>query len=171
MGSTAPFMVIDTDILFKGMLSNKTAYRHTGFSHIADNSFVVGIIATVGGQVKCHRKTFLSRSQVAAIESIRFFGGRESRILPNGPRTHGIHSAVRTSQIGRNTGNIVEVFHAFEVGFGVDGFYGNLFGSYPVGIVVLQLRMSAMGESIGANIYVFEIRSHSVMLLSHWRVK
>ncbi len=64
---------------------------YTCFSHIAHYPFMVGIIAAVCCQVECNRQALLSGSQVTAIKSIGFLSGRKACVLPDSPRTHGIH--------------------------------------------------------------------------------
>ncbi|OPZ01126.1 MAG: hypothetical protein BWZ11_01854 [Bacteroidetes bacterium ADurb.BinA395] len=80
---------------------------HTGFSHITDNSFVVGIVTTMRRQIKCYGKPFLTCSQITTIKSIGLFSSGKSCILADSPRTRYIHAAVRSSQKWRNTGCIM----------------------------------------------------------------
>ena len=133
---------------------------NAGFAHVANNAFVVGIVAAVCRQVESHRETFLTAGQVAAIESVRFFGRREARILANSPRAHGVHAAIRTTQEWRQTGSIVQVLKTFEVFLGVNGFHRNLLRSQPVGFVSpFDFRRSHV-----CNIYFFEIRFHRLLI-------
>ena len=42
-------------------------------------------------------QTFLTGSQVTAIESVRLLSGRETCVLTDCPRTHSVHTAVRAT--------------------------------------------------------------------------
>ena len=85
---------------------------HTGFADIAHYAGVIGVISAVRCKVKCHGKTFLSGCKVAAIEGVGFGGGGEAGVLTDGPRTQGVHCAVRAAQEWRYTRYIMEVFEA-----------------------------------------------------------
>ncbi len=78
---------------------------------------MVGIVATVCGKVEGHGETFLTRREVAAVESVRLCGSREAGVLADSPGTEGIHGAVRATEEGRQTRHIVEVLEALKVGF------------------------------------------------------
>ena len=64
---------------------------YTGLTNVTHYTFVVGVVTAVRSQVKRHRQTFLTGSQITAIERIRFFGRRETCILTDCPRTQGVH--------------------------------------------------------------------------------
>ncbi len=107
------------------------AYRNARFAHVAHYARMVGVIAAVGGQVERHRKSLLPGGEVAAVEGVALLGGREARILADGPRTHHVHRAVGAAQEGGDTCRIVEVFESFEVLFGVSSLDGDLLGGHP----------------------------------------
>ena len=70
---------------------------HTCFADVTDDTHVIGVIATVGREVKSDRQTFLTGREVSSIERIRFLCGGESGVLTDGPGTQRIHGAVRAS--------------------------------------------------------------------------
>ncbi len=63
---------------------------------------MVGVVAPVSGQVEGNRQAFLPGGEVAAVEGVGLLGGRETRVLPDGPGPLGVHAGVRATQIGRN---------------------------------------------------------------------
>ena len=138
------------------------ADRHAGFTYIAYNALMVGVVATVCSEVEGNRKAFLSRSKVAAVESVRFFCGRETGILANCPGAHGIHGAVGAAQERGQAGYIIEVFKPFEVVFGVDGLHGNHLGGEPV--FTLGQRCVLVAESVARNIDSLKIGFHCYRL-------
>ena len=58
---------------------------------IADHARVIGIVAAVGGKVEGDAQALLPHREVAAVEGVRFLGGRETGILTDGPRAACIH--------------------------------------------------------------------------------
>src|SRR5919106_176285 len=73
-GSTAPFIVIDG------------VDRDAGHPDVAGNARMIAVVSAVGGQVERHRQPHLPCGQVPAVEGVRLLGGREPRVLPDGPR-------------------------------------------------------------------------------------
>ena len=71
--------------------------RYTRFTYITNHTFVVGIVTTVSRKVERNGQTFLTGSQVTAIESVRLLSGRETCVLTDCPRTHSVHTAVRAT--------------------------------------------------------------------------
>ncbi len=114
-------------------------HGHTCFADVAHHARVVGVVATVGGQVKGDGEALLSGSQVAAVEGVGLFGGGESGVLADGPRTERIHHRIGSAQERRDTGGVVEVFHTGEVIGTIHLLDGNLLRSQPVGADVVFL--------------------------------
>ena len=105
---------------------------HTSLADVAHNALVVRVVAAMCCQVESHRKTLLTGGNVAAVEGVRLFGGRESCVLAHRPGAHHIHRAVGSAQERRDTGSIVQMLHSGQVFFAVNRLYVNLFGSGPV---------------------------------------
>ena len=117
---------VEGDVVEEYLHIEDRIYGNTCFSDIADDAFVVGVVAAMGSQIESDGQSFLPCRQIATIESIGFFGGGEACILANSPRLHDIHGGVRSTQKWREPCGIVEMFHAREVVVGVNGFQGNL---------------------------------------------
>ena len=66
--------------------------RHAGLADIADHARVIAVIAAVRGEIEGDRQALLPGSEIAAVEGVRFLGGRETRILPDRPGPPGIHA-------------------------------------------------------------------------------
>ena len=139
------------------------ANGNTGLADIAHHARMIRVITAVRGQIECHGQTLLTGGQIATIESVRLFRRRESGILANSPRTHGIHAAIGASQERRQTGYIVEMLHAFKVVLRIEGLYHDLLRSTPVSHDALFFRPARSilsHEAGGLNIDVFIIRFH-----------
>ena len=78
--------------------------RHARLADIANDARVIGIVTAVGGKVEGDRQPLLPHRQIAAVEGVALLGGREARILPDGPRTAGIHRGLHTAREGREAG-------------------------------------------------------------------
>ncbi len=135
------------------------ADRHTGFAHITNNAFVVGIIAAMCSKVKCYRKSLLARGEVASVKSVGLGGCREAGILAYCPGTHGVHATVGTTEVGRKSCDIVQVLHSFEIFFGIDALYGDKFWGKPIFPVNFGCGRSGTA-GCRQNIDVFEIGFH-----------
>ena len=107
------------------------ADRHAGLAHVAHHARVVGVVAAVRRQVERHRQTLLACGEVAAVECVGLLGGRETRILADGPRTHHVHRRVGTAQERGDTCRVVQVLHAFEVLGRIGALDGNALGRQP----------------------------------------
>ena len=127
IGSTAPFMVIDTLIWSSGMPAEQRAHvvdridRHAGHADVAGHARMIGVVAAVGGEIERDRKAFLAGGEVAAIERVGIFRRGEPGILPDGPGLVDIHRRVGAAQIGRDAGPGLEEVDAFEIGLAVAG--------------------------------------------------
>ena len=155
--------LIQRDLIEQDLHVQDRVDSHTGFTDIPDHTRVVGVVSTVSSQVECHRQTFLSGSQIAAIESIRFFSGRESGILTDRPGTQRVHGRIRSTEIRRNSGNIIQMFHTFQIIGSIYRFHRNQLRGRPVfSDVVGFFPFSGAHGSLFRrfNIYIFKIRFH-----------
>ena len=107
------------------------ADRHAGLAHVAHYARMVGVVAAVRGEVERHRQTLLACGEVAAVEGVGLFGGRESGVLADGPRAHHVHRGIGTAQERGDTRRIVQVLHAFEVFDRIGALDGDLLGRQP----------------------------------------
>ena len=139
------------------------ADTHTCLTHITHYTSVIGVVTTVCRQVEGHRKTFLTRSQVTAIESIRLLSRGESCILADGPWAEGVHHGIGTAEEGRNTSREVKVFHAFEVFFRINGTHLDMLGSLPVviDVVVSNPLGTVLGLDASVYVYIIELFTHN----------
>lgn len=67
------------------------ADRNASLADVAEYTRVIGIVTAMRRQVECDRKTFLAGSQVAAVESVGFFGCGEAGVLTYRPGTEDVH--------------------------------------------------------------------------------
>ena len=141
---------------------------NTGFADIADDALVVAVVAAVCGKVEGAGEAFLAGGDVAAVESVALFGGGETGILADGPRTHHVHGRVRSAQEWRDTGGIVQVLHAFEVLLAIGGLDVNLFGRLPVLLDMVLFLPFGEGMLVflrGTDVDFCEIGSHYQLLI------
>ena len=103
----------------------------TGFPDIADDAFVVRVIAAVGGEVEGDGEAFLACGEVAAVECVGFLGGGESGVLADGPRLKAIHRGVGAAEEGGDAGLVFQVLHACDVVFRVERFDRDFFHGVP----------------------------------------
>ena len=104
---------------------------HAGLADIADDAFMIRVIAAVGGEVEGDGEAFLSGCQIPAVEGVGFLGGGEPGVLADGPRLETIHRGIGAAQKGRDAGLVVQVLHASEVVFGVERLDGDFFHRVP----------------------------------------
>ena len=119
------------------------ADRHTGFTHIAHNTCVVGVVTAVRGEVERHRQPLLSAGKVSAVERVTLLCRREAGVLTDSPRAERVHHAVRTAQERRQTSRVVEVFHSLKVFLRVNRLHLNVLRGFPVcldAVVLLPSR-------------------------------
>jgi hypothetical protein len=100
-GSTAPFMVIETDILSNG-IPEKRIYKdqnipppiallylhvfyavngHTRHPHITADPFMVRVVTTMSWQVKGHTESLLSSLQILSVKGVALLHSAKPRIL------------------------------------------------------------------------------------------
>ena len=89
------------------------ADAHACLAHITDDTGIVRVVTTVRRQVEGYGQSLLTACQVAAVESVRLLGRRETGILTDSPRAEGVHHTIRATEEGRNTGGKVQMLHAF----------------------------------------------------------
>ena len=68
-----------------------TINRNAGLANIADNAWMVAVIATVRCKIERYRKALLPSGEIATIESVGFLSGRKTRILADRPWPSSIH--------------------------------------------------------------------------------
>ena len=85
----------------------------------------------MGGEIEGDGEPHLARREILAIEGVGFLRRREARILADGPGPVRIHRGPRAAQVRRESGEAVEVFDAFEIGGGIEGFDRNSLGRGP----------------------------------------
>src|SRR3546814_16461003 len=78
--------------------------RDARLADIAGNARVIAVIAAMRRQIERDRQPLLPGGEVAAVESVRFLGGGEARILPDRPREPGVHRRLHPARIGREAG-------------------------------------------------------------------
>ena len=112
---------------------------HAGLAYITNHTFIVRVITAVRGEVESDRKAFLAGSQVTTVECIGLLCRREPCILADGPRTESVHHRIRATQIGRQTGSILQMLHALEVFFCINRLYFNMFRRLPISMDAVSL--------------------------------
>ena len=81
IGSTAPFIVIDTLMRSSGMPSNRIFMSSTesiatpAFADIADHARMIGVIAAMGRQIEGDRQPGLSGGEILPIEGVGVLRG------------------------------------------------------------------------------------------------
>ncbi len=146
----------EVDLVEKNLHVEDAVDGHTGFTHIAHHTLVVGVVTAVGCEVEGAAKTFLTSGDITAIEGVGLFSGREACILADSPGAHDIHGAVWATEEGDNTGGIVEMLHAFEVNMAVNRLDVDLLGGLPVllnVIVFLPLFKGLVAILLGLEVY------------------
>ena len=59
--------------------------RHPDLAHLGRGDRVVGVIATLGGQIERYRQAGLTLVEQEVIPLVGLLGGAEPRVLPHGP--------------------------------------------------------------------------------------
>ena len=126
--------------------------RHARHSHIAGCPLVVGVIASVRGQVERHRQPPLPGGKIAAIKSVGILGGGKPRILADSPRPSDIHRGIGAAQERRQARVGFGEIKVGEVAGAVGRLDRNALGGVPdiVGWGLTVGRMAAgRSETIG----------------------
>jgi hypothetical protein len=69
----------------------------------------------MGGEIEGDGEPFLPGSEVLSIKCIGFPGHGKTGVLSDGPGFAGVHGGYGTADIGRDTGEGVDVFHPLQV--------------------------------------------------------
>ena len=113
------------------------AYRYASLTYVAYNTWVISIIAAVGGQVEGDGQALLTSSQVAAVKRVGFLRSGEACILAYSPGTENIHGGIGATQEWRNAAHKVQMV-AFSIDIlGIQRFFRNaLQGCIVKGIII-----------------------------------
>src|ERR1700722_15016022 len=105
---------------------------------------MVRVVAAVCRQVECYGQALLAGGEIGAVESIRFLGGREARILSHRPRLREVHGRIWVPQKGREAGPVTREVNAVAIARPVERLDLNAFGRRPVSLFarVARLRWS-----------------------------
>src|SRR3546814_9172145 len=79
-------------------------YRDARLADVAGDARMVAVIAPVGCEIEGDRDAMLPGGEVAAVEGVRFLGGREAGILADRPGPAGVHGRIGPAREGRETG-------------------------------------------------------------------
>ena len=96
-------------------------------ANITNDARMVAVIAAMGGKIECNRKALLPGGQIAAIEGVRFLGGRETGILTDGPWAARIHRRTHTARERRKA----RKSGVTSIRAGVKWLYGYALGRMP----------------------------------------
>jgi hypothetical protein len=97
MGRTAPFMVMETDILIERDAVEEDLHvfdrvdGYAGLADVAGDARMIGVVAAVGGQVEGDREALLPGGERLAVEGVGGLGGGEAGVLANGPGPAGTY--------------------------------------------------------------------------------
>ncbi len=106
--------------------------RHARHADIAEHARIVGIVAAMRRQVEGDAQALLPAGDVALIERVRFFGGREPGILPHRPGAADIHRGIRPAHERREARIAVEMLHPCPIGRGIERLDRDALGGRPV---------------------------------------
>ena len=104
---------------------------NTRLAHITCYSWVIGVVSSVGCEIKGNRDTLATRRQCLAIEGITLFRRRKPGILTNSPPPTSVHSRLRSSNIGTEPRHSVRVRKLSRVLSGVKHLHWNIFRRKP----------------------------------------
>ena len=105
--------------------------RHAGFADIARHARMIAVVAAMRRQIEGHRKAHLPRREVLSVEGVGFFGGREARILADGPGPARIHGGAHAAHERHLPRQRVHRRDAFQVGSRVKRLHVEPFGRVP----------------------------------------
>ena len=91
----------------------------SGFSHVAGDARVVGIVTAVRGEVESDAESLLAGGEIAAIEGVGIFGRGKAGVLTDCPWTQCVHGGVWAAKEWRKTGGVVQMFDGCEIVGGV----------------------------------------------------
>ena len=109
-GSTAPFMVMLTDISSKRDAVEQQLHvldgvdRDARHADVAGDARIVAVVAAMGGEIEGDAEALLPGGEVAAVEGVGLFGGREAGILADRPRPTGVHRRIGPARERREAG-------------------------------------------------------------------
>lgn len=140
--------LVERDLVEQDLHVLHAVDRHAGLADVAGHARMVAVVAAVRGQVEGHAHALPARGQRLAIEGVRLLGGREARVLPDGPRAHRVHGGLRSAQVGLEARQRVGVLQALQVGGGVQRLDGDAVGRDPVQRRQVSAR-SRLGSGLG----------------------
>ena len=105
--------------------------RDPGLPDVADHAGVVAVVAPMRGEVERDREPLLAGRQVGAVERVRFLGGGETPVLPQGPRPVGVHRGVHAAHERLEAGERPDGFEVLDVLGGVERFDADAFRGVP----------------------------------------
>ena len=106
--------------------------RHASFADITDNAGVIGVVATVGGEVEGDGNALLTSRKRLAVEGVRLFGGGEPGILTDGPGAARIHRGFHAAREGLKARQAAHMGQACRILGGVERLDGDAFQRLPV---------------------------------------
>src|SRR5205085_1847612 len=74
---------------------------HAGLAHVAPRALVAAVVAAMRRQIEGHAQALLTAGQALLVERVRLFGGREARILANGPGPARVHAGAPARALPR----------------------------------------------------------------------
>ena len=105
--------------------------RHPRFADVADHARMVGIVATMGGEIEGHRHALTAAVEIAPVERVRFLGGGETGVLADRPRPLCVHRRLRAANERLEPGQRVGMGEALDVGRRVQRLDRNAFRRVP----------------------------------------
>ncbi len=109
---------------------------------VADDAWVVAVVAAVGREVERDRHAGLPRREVRPIEGVRLLRGGEAGVLADRPRAVRVHRRPHASQERAEPRKRVDRLEPLEVLRGVERTHRDALGGLPdqaVGVVPLEL--------------------------------
>ena len=115
---------------------------------------MVGVVATVGGQVERHRQALLACRQVTTVEGVGVRGGGETGVLADGPRLVHVHRRIRPAHVRRFARKAVQrialLGRGVAVGGDVDRLDVDALGGDPVELIRrVAVRRGGRGDVLG----------------------
>ena len=93
---------------------------------------MIAVVAAMGREIECHRKTRLTCGEVAFVEGVGLFRRGETGVLSDSPRLLHIHRRVGSARKRSEARHGVEHRLSRKIGSGENRFHGNLLVSLPV---------------------------------------